>query len=183
MPKSAARPLRSKALIGMVHVGALPGTPSSEDTVPMLAMRAVAEAKLLVDCGFDGLILENMHDRPYVHGRQGPEVVAAMTRADGVLSTAATELAAGGNGDRTGAQLALEILQGAERRLAARSSTGCPYGLEPLFPPVEGGPPAQPRQAIRYAEQFLAAEPLLEHAHVRLMQLYYAVGDRGRVTQ
>ncbi|MCA9970657.1 MAG: winged helix-turn-helix domain-containing protein, partial [Anaerolineales bacterium] len=41
----------------------------------------------------------------------------------------------------------------------------------------------QPRQAIRYAEQFLAAEPLLEHAHVRLMQLYYAVGDRGRVTQ
>ena len=80
MPKSKTRPLRPKALIGMVHVGALPGTPQSEDTVPMLAMRAVEEAKLLADCGFDGIILENMHDRPYVHGRQGPEITAAMAR-------------------------------------------------------------------------------------------------------
>ncbi|MCA9976588.1 MAG: AAA family ATPase, partial [Anaerolineales bacterium] len=39
------------------------------------------------------------------------------------------------------------------------------------------------REAIPYAEGFLAAEPLLEHAYVRLMQLHYAVGDRGRVTQ
>jgi DNA-binding SARP family transcriptional activator len=37
--------------------------------------------------------------------------------------------------------------------------------------------------AVSYAEQFLAAEPLLEHAHVRLMQLYYRLGDRGRVAQ
>lgn len=41
----------------------------------------------------------------------------------------------------------------------------------------------QIREAIPYAAQYLVAEPLLEHAYVRLMQLYYAVGDRGRVTQ
>ncbi len=38
-------------------------------------------------------------------------------------------------------------------------------------------------EAIAYAEQYLAAEPLLESAYVRLMQLYYAAGDRGRVQQ
>jgi membrane complex biogenesis BtpA family protein len=107
MPKSAERPLRSKALIGMVHVGALPGTPSGEDTVPMLAMRAVTEAKLLMDCGFDGLILENMHDRPYMHGRQGPEIVAAMTRV-AVEVASAVEL-----------PLGIQVLSGGEREALA----------------------------------------------------------------
>ncbi|RMG90109.1 MAG: hypothetical protein D6706_20170, partial [Chloroflexi bacterium] len=37
--------------------------------------------------------------------------------------------------------------------------------------------------AITYAEKYLAAEPLLETAHLRLMHLYYALGDRARVKQ
>lgn len=41
----------------------------------------------------------------------------------------------------------------------------------------------QIQTAISYAEQFLAAEPLLENAHVRLMQLYYQLGDRARAMQ
>jgi membrane complex biogenesis BtpA family protein len=80
MTKSDSGMLRPKALIGMVHAGALPGTPRSEDNIPMLAMRAVTEAKLLADCGFDAVIIENMHDRPYLHGRQQPQIVAAMSR-------------------------------------------------------------------------------------------------------
>jgi len=80
MTESNRTTLRAKALLGMVHVGALPGTPLSDETVPMLARRAVAEATLLADCGFDGVILENMHDRPYLHGRQQPQITAAMTR-------------------------------------------------------------------------------------------------------
>ncbi len=38
-------------------------------------------------------------------------------------------------------------------------------------------------EAIHYARRYLAADPLLESAHVRLMQLYYAAGDRARVKQ
>jgi membrane complex biogenesis BtpA family protein len=72
--------IRPKALIGMVHVGALPGTPRHSIAVPEIAARAAAEARILAERGFDALIVENMHDRPYVHGRQGPEIVAAMAR-------------------------------------------------------------------------------------------------------
>ncbi len=70
---------RPRALIGMLHVGALPGTAHSRDPVDQLAARAVAEARVYRDAGFTALLLENMHDRPYLKGEVGPEVVAAMT--------------------------------------------------------------------------------------------------------
>ncbi len=38
-------------------------------------------------------------------------------------------------------------------------------------------------EAIAYAERYQTAEPLLENAYARLMQLHYAAGDRGRVQQ
>jgi len=68
-----------RGLIGMVHVGALPGTPGSGESVDALAEAAVREAIVLESSGFDAVIVENMHDRPYVHGeRLGPEVTASM---------------------------------------------------------------------------------------------------------
>ncbi|MEO0483204.1 MAG: BtpA/SgcQ family protein [Planctomycetota bacterium] len=73
---SAAKPV----LIGMVHVGALPGTPGSETSIEVLAAQAANEACVLERAGFDAIIVENMHDRPYVHKGHGPEIVAAMTR-------------------------------------------------------------------------------------------------------
>ncbi len=76
---TAFRPDRS--LIGMIHVGALPGTPRGETPVELLAAQASVEARQLADVGFDAIIVENMHDAPYVHGDAlGPEIVAAMTR-------------------------------------------------------------------------------------------------------
>ena len=38
----------------------------------------MAEAKVYRDAGFHGLMIENMHDRPYLKGAVGPETVAAM---------------------------------------------------------------------------------------------------------
>lgn len=70
---------RDKALIGMVHVAALPGTPKHALPVREIAQRAADEAKLLADAGFDALIVENMHDVPYLRRAVGPEIVAAMT--------------------------------------------------------------------------------------------------------
>lgn len=85
----------AKPLIAMIHVGALPGTPTSRRTVAALAERAAAEAAMLAKAGFDGLMIENMHDAPYVHGRQGPEVVAAMSAAALAVRAAAPGLPLG----------------------------------------------------------------------------------------
>ena len=71
-----------KRLIGMVHLGASPGTPFATMTPEQIVSQAVAEAGALDRAGFDAIILENMHDAPYVHGEElGPEVVAMMARA------------------------------------------------------------------------------------------------------
>ncbi len=67
-----------RALIGVIHVAALPGTPSSELGVAEIAGRACAEARIYAAGGFHGLIVENMHDRPYLKGSVGPEIGAAM---------------------------------------------------------------------------------------------------------
>ncbi|MBN8644896.1 MAG: BtpA/SgcQ family protein [Planctomycetes bacterium] len=68
-----------KALVGMVHLQALPGTPRAALSVSQIAGRAVEEAWLLTEAGFDAIILENMHDTPYLAREVGPEVVSAMT--------------------------------------------------------------------------------------------------------
>lgn len=68
-----------KALIGMVHLAALPGTPASTLDMPDIMEQAVQEATLLADSGFDAIIIENMHDVPYLQREVGPEIVAAMT--------------------------------------------------------------------------------------------------------
>ena len=79
-------PARAARLIGMVHVGALPGTPFACRSIEQIEQQAVAEARQIEDAGFDAIIVENMHDAPYVHGdKLGPEIVAAMTRLTGAV--------------------------------------------------------------------------------------------------
>lgn len=67
-----------KPVVGVIHVGALPGTPASSLAVGALTELAAREAALYRDGGVDGLMVENMHDVPYLRGGVGPEVVAAM---------------------------------------------------------------------------------------------------------
>jgi len=67
-----------RAVIGVIHVAALPGTPLGKLSVREIAQSAAAEARIYAAAGFHALILENMHDRPYRRGEAGPEVAAAM---------------------------------------------------------------------------------------------------------
>jgi hypothetical protein len=72
-----------RALIGMIHLNALPGSPGyrpgeKRKGLDEIAARAIEEAKIYHDAGFHGLMIENMHDRPYLKGTVGPETVAAM---------------------------------------------------------------------------------------------------------
>lgn len=74
-------PSRPARLIGMVHAGALPGTPAARQSLDQIEHQCIDEARQVEEAGFDAIIVENMHDAPYVHGeRLGPEIVAAMSR-------------------------------------------------------------------------------------------------------
>jgi predicted TIM-barrel enzyme len=68
---------RSPAVIGMIHVRALPGAPGHAGGMGPILDQALAEAEIYRACGLQALMIENMHDVPYVR-RPGPEVLAAM---------------------------------------------------------------------------------------------------------
>jgi membrane complex biogenesis BtpA family protein len=70
---------RTKPVVGVIHVGALPGTPRNTQTVTELVNAAKNEAQLYREAGVDGVMIENMHDVPYLRAEVGPEIVAAMT--------------------------------------------------------------------------------------------------------
>jgi predicted TIM-barrel enzyme len=94
-----------RALIGVIHLGALPGTPGNRLAVDEIAQAAAAEARLYRAAGFHGLIIENTHDRPYLKQQVGPETVAAMTAAGLAVRSAA------------GLPLGVQVLAGANLRL------------------------------------------------------------------
>jgi len=97
----------NKPIIGMVHVGALPGTPKAECSVQELADRSAEEAVILAEAGFDAIILENMHDRPYLRKHVGPEIVSAMTRVGATVRGAVA------------CPIGVQILAGANREAIA----------------------------------------------------------------
>lgn len=91
----------------MVHVGALPGTPASRLSLREIEARAVREAGLYRDAGVDAVMLENMHDTPYLRAWVGPEIVAAMA------------VIARGVKDCTGLACGVQILAGANSEALA----------------------------------------------------------------
>ena len=62
----------------MIHLDALPGTPSARLSVDAIARNARQEAEVYRSSGVHGMMIENMHDTPYLRGGVGPEIVAAM---------------------------------------------------------------------------------------------------------
>ncbi len=68
----------SKDLVAMIHVAALPGTPRSTMSVAKIVEQAVSEAKLYQNHGVKTVMIENMHDVPYMK-RVGPEITSTMS--------------------------------------------------------------------------------------------------------
>lgn len=65
--------------IGVVHLAPLPGAPLYDGrTVDQIAEVAVKEAKMMVENGMNGLIIENFGDKMFKK-TVGPETVAALT--------------------------------------------------------------------------------------------------------
>lgn len=69
------------AFIGMVHLGALPGTPESHLSIKQILENALFDAETLAKGGCDALLVENMADLPYLNGHVGSEIVASMAIA------------------------------------------------------------------------------------------------------
>ncbi len=91
-----------RALVGMIHLPALPGTPHAQLGVRAIAEAAAAEALVYRDAGFHAVLIENMHDRPYLARAAGPEVVASMAVTGREVRRAAglplgVQVLAGGN--------------------------------------------------------------------------------------
>eukprot|EP00727_Mastigamoeba_balamuthi_P014188 m51a1_g9392 hypothetical protein (679) ;mRNA; f:256711-259848 len=84
-----------KGIIAMVHLDALPGTPKSRMTVDQITAKAVSEVAIYKGAGVDAIMVENMHDVPYLNQCAGPEVVATMAVVSREVARAANGLPCG----------------------------------------------------------------------------------------
>jgi membrane complex biogenesis BtpA family protein len=98
-----------KPLIGMVHLLPLPGSPRYDgDGISRSLEAALRDAKTLKDGGFDGLLVENYGDSPFMPAPTDPETVAAMTAIASEISRQ-VDLPLGVNVLRNGALAAIAI--------------------------------------------------------------------------
>jgi len=140
-----------RALIGMIHVGALPGTPAAGASLERVVETAVREARAYRDAGYTAVMIENMHDRPYLKGGVGPEVVAAMTA---VGQAVRREVAL---------PLGVQVLAGANREAVAVA-----HACGGSFVRVEG-----------FVFAHVADEGLIESCAGELLRYRRAIGAEG----
>jgi len=140
-----------RALIGMVHVGALPGSPTAHLNVERLVEHAVAEARAYQDAGFTAIAIENMHDRPYMKGGVGPEVTAAMAVIGREIRR------------ETGLTLGVQVLAGANFEAIAVA-----HAIGAAFVRVEG-----------FVFAHVADEGLIEASAGSLLRYRRALGAEG----
>ncbi len=105
-----------KPVIGMIHVEALPGTPKYKGSVAGIIDKAIREALIYSDAGVDSIMIENMHDVPYLKRNVGPEISILMSIVGYEVK------------NKTGLPVGLQILAGANKEaLAAANSAGLDF--------------------------------------------------------
>ncbi|MBN2054822.1 BtpA/SgcQ family protein [bacterium] len=102
-----------KPVIGMIHVPALPGTPDYVLGMKEIRRNCSEEAGRYARAGIDAIMIENMHDLPYVKKDVGPEITAAMA-----VLAADVRAAAGG------VPVGVQVLAGANRAAVAVAKAG-----------------------------------------------------------
>ena len=66
-------------LIGMVHLGALPGAPGFAGSFDAVVEAAITDATALAESGFDGLLMENFGDAPFFVDNVPDITISTMT--------------------------------------------------------------------------------------------------------
>lgn len=67
-----------KPVIAMIHLQALAGTPKNKFSPAVIIAKALTEAKQYQKAGVDALMIENMHDVPYLKNDVGHEISSTM---------------------------------------------------------------------------------------------------------
>lgn len=162
--------LPPRALIGMVHVAALPGSPRASLGVSEIARQAVAEARVLADAGFDAVMIENMHDRPYID-RHGPHVAAAMTRVALEIRAALPRVLLGVQVLSSGEREALAIAQAAEAQfIRCENFVFAHVADEGLMADAKAGP------LLRYRRE-IAAEHIRVFCDIKKKHASHAITE------
>jgi len=143
----------NKAVIGMIHVDALPGTPKYKGDVDRIINKALKEAMIYKNSGIDAIAIENMHDRPYLKRNVGPEIISLMTIIGHEVKMA-SQLPCG-----------IQILAGANKEaLAAAHSAGIDFiraeGFVFAHVADEGVMESDAGELLRYRKQ-IGAEDIL----------------------
>jgi len=106
----------NKPVIGVIHVDALPGTPWYKGNVKTIINKAIKETKVYQNSGVDAIIIENMHDVPYLKKTAGHEISTLMSVIGYEIKNSA------------GLQCGIQILAGANKQaLAAANSAGLDF--------------------------------------------------------
>ncbi|MBI4702144.1 MAG: BtpA/SgcQ family protein [Deltaproteobacteria bacterium] len=100
---------RVPALVGVIHLGPLCGSPRYGGALGPAIAAAERDARALEQAGFEAAIVENYGDAPFVPGRVEPATVAAMTAAALAVRAAAPRLLLGVNVLRNDALSALGV--------------------------------------------------------------------------
>ncbi|MCF8357058.1 MAG: BtpA/SgcQ family protein [Melioribacteraceae bacterium] len=103
---------KKKPVIGMIHLKPLPGTPRYTGNVKRVIDEALSEAKLYKSCGIDSIMIENMHDVPYMNRNVGPEITSLMSIIGYEIKK------------ETNLPIGIQILAGANKEALAAANAG-----------------------------------------------------------
>jgi len=94
-------------VIGMIHLQALPGTPECHHSIEEIISLASQEANIYKQSGIDALMIENMHDVPYLKNDVGHEISTTMALVAHVVK------------EQTQLPVGIQILAGANKAALA----------------------------------------------------------------
>ncbi len=139
----------SLPVIGMIHLQSLPGTPGNVLSPSQIIDKALAEAETLKSAGIDSIMIENMHDVPYLNGSVGHEISTLMA----IIAYEIKKL--------THLPVGMQILAGANKEaLAASKAAGIDFirveGFVFAHVADEGFINAQAGELLRYRKQIAA---------------------------
>jgi hypothetical protein len=153
----------ANALIGVIHLLPLPGSPRFGGDMAGVTRRAVEESELLHGNGFDGVIVENYGDLPFTRGRVGAVTVAAMAAVTSEI-TRTSPIPVGVN----------VLRNDAESAVAIAAACGCRFVrvniLVGSFVTTEGLIQGDPGRVMRVRQELapdllVLADVMVKHAH------------------
>ena len=159
-PQSPMIDLPSPALIGAIHLPALPGSPSHLLSMDEITSRALTDARTLEEVGFDAVIVENLGDVPLPRASLPSASLAAMAVVVDHVGRA-IRLAVGVNALRNDAMAALGI---AAATRASFIRVNVHVGVSA---PDQGFLEGRADETMRYRKQLGKRVAILADVHVK----------------